>query len=218
YVRAERVGPFSFRSTDIGVVHDLMIHDLDLVADLVRSDVRRVEAFGVGLMGEHEDSVQARLVFENGCIADLTASRLSPVARRQMQVWSSSGTVTVDFTSREVTAYQPSDALLYGPSPVQRSRQPGADVEQLKRDVFGHFLRIEQPAVPATDALTAELIHFVECVRQGSQPLVGGEEALRAMTLADAVLSSVAAHEWDGSAEGAIGPFARSAATRKRAG
>ncbi|OYW20849.1 MAG: hypothetical protein B7Z55_06695 [Planctomycetales bacterium 12-60-4] len=80
YIRAERTSTFTFRSTDIGVVLDLMIHDLDLVLSLANSPIRSVEALGIGVMGDHEDAVQARLVFENGCVADLTASRISPTA------------------------------------------------------------------------------------------------------------------------------------------
>lgn len=218
YIRAERVSPFTFRSTDIGVVLDLMIHDIDLILSLVRSPVVRTEAFGISVMGEHEDAVQARLVFQNGCIADLTASRISPTAARTMQVWSANGCVTVDLQSRSVTGYSPSETLQYGTSPVERARQPGADVEQLKRDVFGTFLKAEQPAVPAADALTAELASFVECVTTGKRPHVGGAEGLQAMLVADGVLQSVATHPWDGRADGAIGPHATSSSLHKRAG
>jgi predicted dehydrogenase len=140
YIRAERLSPYAFRSTDIGVVHDLMIHDLDLVLDLVGAPIVSAEAFGVCVVGGHEDSVQARLRFENGCIADLTANRVNPTPRRAMQVWSSKGVVNVDFTSREVVAHCPSETLLYGSTPLERSRQPGADIEQLKREIFGTYI------------------------------------------------------------------------------
>ncbi|MEX2287704.1 MAG: Gfo/Idh/MocA family oxidoreductase [Planctomycetaceae bacterium] len=216
YIRAERVSPYAFRSTDIGAVHDLMIHDLDLVLDLVAAPVRSVEAFGISILGENEDSVQARVTFENGCIADLTANRVNPKSSRTMQIWSAEGTVTVDFTSREVVAYRPSEALLYGMSPLQRARQPGADVERLKSEIFGTFLKVERPAVPQTDALTAELESFVDCVRNERRPLVDGQTALRAMQLADQILASVHSHQWEGHAGGAIGPFARPRQAIKR--
>lgn len=217
YIRAERVSPYTFRSTDIGVVHDLMIHDIDLVLSLVPSPVRRVEAFGMGLMGGHEDAVQARLCFQNGCIADLTASRICPAASRKMQVWSASGCVTVDLHQREVVRYAPSATLLHGPSPLERSRQPGADIEQLKSQVFGNFIQVEQCAVPMGDALTAELNSFLDCVEQGRTPQVDGRVALQAMTVADQILGSVACHRWDGTAVGAIGPNVVSAPLQRRA-
>ncbi|MBW3540497.1 MAG: Gfo/Idh/MocA family oxidoreductase [Planctomycetes bacterium] len=84
YIRAERVSPYAFRSTDIGAVHDLMIHDLDLILSLVESPLERVEAFGISVLGGHEDCAQARLVFADGCIADVTANRVCPSAKRTM--------------------------------------------------------------------------------------------------------------------------------------
>ena len=208
YIRAERTSAYSFRSTDIGAVHDLMIHDIDLVLSLVRSPLTGVEAFGVTVIGGHEDAVQARLRFASGCIADLTASRISPAVTRSMQVWSAAGCVTCDMHTREVRHFAPSDRLQYGTSPLELARQPGADIEQLKKDVFGQFVRVETVPVNAAgpDALTCELNEFVDCVRTGRQPHVNGEQGLAAMIVADEVLKSVAAHQWDGHASGASGP------------
>ena len=89
YVTAVRRSGFSFRSTDIGVVLDLMIHDIDLVLSLVRSPLRQVEALGLALFGRHEDVANARLAFENGCVAELSASRASRLPARTMDIWSS---------------------------------------------------------------------------------------------------------------------------------
>lgn len=218
YIRAERLSPYAFRSTDIGVVHDLMIHDLDLILDLVNSPVRRVEAFGVSIIGGHEDSVQARLTFENGCIADLTANRVNPFARRAMLIWSHSGTTHVDFTSREVVRYSPSDALRYGTPLLERASQPGADIEHLKQSIFGTFLEITRPSVAEADALTAELTSFVESVRHNTEPVCDGHQALQAMQVADQILDRVAAHQWDGHADGAVGPFVQTSQPLRKAG
>jgi predicted dehydrogenase len=208
YVRTERVSPFAFRSTDIGVVHDLMIHDLDLVLDLAGSRVARVEAFGVSILGRHEDAANARLTFENGCVAELVVNRVNPFAQRSVQVWGEAGCVTADLTSRQVTRFAPSKRLLAGDSPLERAARPGADIDRLKAELFGTDLAVEQPAVSDADALTAELSHFVECCRTGRAPLVGGPEALAALAAADRVLSSVARHNWDGHAGGLVGPLA----------
>lgn len=197
YIRAERVSPFPFRSTDIGVVHDLLIHDIDLVLDLVRSDVETVQAFGASLMSPLEDMINARLTFRNGCIVDLTASRIHPVARREMQIFSAIGCVNVDFAARTVTNYAPSEHLLFGKSPVELAQQPGADVDQLKEDVFGRFLRVEESDVDAAaDALTDELSEFVSCIRTGRRPSCDGSKALAALEVADRVLDTAAAHQW----------------------
>ncbi|MBQ15511.1 MAG: oxidoreductase [Planctomycetaceae bacterium] len=208
YLRAERFSPFAFRSMDIGVVHDLMIHDLDLVLALVNSPLEEVSAFGIGLMGGHEDMVNARLRFANGCIADLIASRVHPEPRRSLVAWSASGCVQVDLHSRELTSYCPSEALLLGKSPTQQANEPGADIEELKQQVFGEFIQVDTPDISDADALTAELEHFIDCVTTGKPPLVGGLEAIRAMAAADQVLSSVATHQWEGRPNGAQGPLA----------
>ncbi len=200
YIRTERTSGYTFRSTDIGVVHDLMIHDIDLVLSLVRSPLHSVEAFGTTVMGGHEDVAQARLRFENGCVADLTASRISPTVARSLQAWSANGCVTCDMHTREVKRFAPSDELRLGTPPLDLARQPGADIEQLKRDVFGRFVSVESHAINASspDALMQELIEFVECARSGRSPLVDGEQALQAMFVAEAVLRSLAAHDWMG--------------------
>ncbi len=207
YIRSERVSPYSFRSIDIGVVHDLMIHDIDLILDLVKSPVKNVEAFGLSVMGENEDNAQARLTFENGCLADLTASRINPTAHRTMMIWSLDSAVQVDFNSREVVSYRPTEKLLYGTPPLDRFRS-GVDVNELKEEVFGSYLKVETNEPSKQDALTAELQSFVDCVEKGEKPLAGGAEALAAMEVADRVLNCIALHEWNGNAAGPVGPFA----------
>lgn len=218
YIFAERLSPFSFRSTDIGVIHDLMIHDIDLILSLVKSPVIAAEGFGVGLMGKLEDSVRARIRFQNGCIADLVANRVNPTAKRAMEIWSLSGRTLVDFTSREVVHYRPSETLLHGTSPVERAAQPGADIDQLKRDVFGTFLNVITPPVSKDDALTAELVSFTEAIKHNRQPECDGEAALQAMEVAERILESVNSHRWDGHADGLTGPHFRLAKERKRVG
>jgi len=209
YLQIQRLSPFAFRSTDIGVVHDLMIHDLELALALVESPIRNVSALGISLMGGHEDCVQARIEFTNGCIADISASRVHPEPRRVLTSWSASGCVHVDLHTRQLKSFRPSQALLSGPSPLELAAVPGADIDALKQSVFGELISVREPEISDSDALTGELQHFVDCVKHGRAPLVGGPEALRAMVAADQVLASVNAHLWDGHAAGAKGPNAR---------
>ena len=196
YIRIERFGPFSFRSTDIGVVHDLMIHDIDLVLDLVGSPVADVQAFGTSILGEHEDCVQARLTFSNGSVADLAANRVSPVVRRQMQVWGPGGCVQIDLATREVVHYGRSSVSQFGAGPLERAREPGADIEQLKTEIFGTFIEVHRPTVTPCDQLTEELRAFTHCVATRQTPRVSGEAALEAMLVARRILDRVAAAPW----------------------
>jgi len=210
YIRAERLSPYAYRSIDVSVVHDLMIHDIDLVLSLTQSSVRSVSALGMCVMGGFADIVQAHLVLENGCVVDLTANRVNPTPQRTMQVMSATGSVSVDFTSREVQHIRPTETLLYGTSPWERARQPDADILKLKEDVFTRFLKVDSPRVPDNDALTAELESFVDCVLENRKPVVDGIQATAAMKVAEQILESVESHQWDGHAAGPVGPHAQS--------
>lgn len=215
YIRSERYSPYAFRSTDIGVVLDVMIHDIDLVLSLVQEAPQRVEAFGVSILGEHEDCVQARLTFPGGCIADLSANRVSPAVRRDMQVWSADGCAHLDFAARETVLYAPSPTLRYGVSPLERAREPGTNLEQLRSEVFGTYIKLHRPTVVPRDQLTEELTAFVDCIQQGRAPLVGGAQAVEAMAAAEWILDQVAAHRWE---PGSVGPFPQISSARKLAG
>ena len=114
YIASERLSSYTFRSTDIGVVLDLMIHDLDLVLSLVPTPVRSVAAVGVSVFGGHEDIANARVEFEDGCVANLSASRASYVAARKMRLWGPEGYATIDFAAKQGTLVRPSEQLRQG--------------------------------------------------------------------------------------------------------
>jgi predicted dehydrogenase len=206
-IEAERHGPFTGRSTDIGAVLDLMIHDLDLILSLVRSPVAEVYALGAQVFGGHEDIVNARLTFENGCVASVTASRISPRPKRKLRVWAPEGYAGIDFVEKRLTLVQPSDEVRrHGLSHLQLDP---ARREQLKQEVFGkHMETLELDCIRDHDQLTAELRHFVGCVKTGRTPRVTGEDGRDALALADQILASVQRHPWNGTIDGPIGPKA----------
>jgi len=206
YIRAERYSNYAFRSTDIGVVHDLMIHDIELTQSLAQSEFVSVEAFGVSLVGGHEDAVQARVRFANGCIADLSANRVSPSATRTIQVWSAAGCVSADLHTRKLTSFGAGPDLRAGQLPYELGREPGADINQLKSEMFTRFIQTDSPTIEAADALTLELRSFIESVRTQTTPLVDGVAGLKAVELAEAILKSVRTHRWNGQASDLQGP------------
>ena len=112
YIEATRTSGYSFRSTDIGVVLDMMIHDLDVVLALANSSVTDVQALGISVLGGHEDMATARLTFGSGCVAQLTASRVSPQQRRTMSIFTSRGSASIDFASHEATLIKPREDVL----------------------------------------------------------------------------------------------------------
>jgi predicted dehydrogenase len=206
YIEATRAGGFSGRSTDIGVVLDLMIHDLDLVLALVRSPVKQVEALGVSILGQHEDVAHARLVFDNGCVATLNASRVSYQAARSMQVWTASSFAALDFATRKATLVRPGETVQAGGMQVESL--PPTELAAIKEQLFSVHLPRQQFEAEPVDAITAELVDFVDSIRQGRTPRVSGEQARDALAVAERILAKIDAHQWDGHLGGRIGPHA----------
>jgi len=199
FVAAERLGTYTFRSTDIGVV-------LDLLLSLVAAPVRSVAAVGVSLFGVHEDVANARIEFLDGCVANLTASRASFQAVRKMRLYGPEGYATLDFAARQATILRPSDRLRRGELAADLE---GLDVSQpsaVRDRLFGKILRVDKVQAEGREPLALELEDFVHAIRTGGRPRVGGEDALRAVRLADQILRKIREHQWEGSPDGPIGP------------
>jgi predicted dehydrogenase len=198
FITCERLGSFSGRSTDIGAVLDLMIHDLDLLLALVPAPVRSVEALGLSVLGDHEDVAHARVVFENGCVANLSASRVSAAPVRRMQVWAAEGFASVDFARKHVTLVQPSEELRA--RRLDPRRLDAAGLARLKAELHERHLRPLELDCQGGDQLTCELQDFLHCARTGDRPRVSGEEGRDALALATRVLESLRGHAWEGDA------------------
>lgn len=208
YIDAERLGTYTFRSTDIGAVLDLMIHDIDLILSLVGLPVVDVTALGTPVFGGHEDLAQARIEFEDGCIADIAASRASYQPSRRMRLWGADGYASIDFAAREATLVRPSESLRRGDlnlSDVDLSRP-----DAVRDHLFGQVLMVDhlRPAAPA-DQLTAELTDFVEAVRLGRAPRVPGSQALDALRVADQILVGLRSYRLDAGSEVPNAPHLR---------
>lgn len=204
FIAAERQGTYTFRSTDIGVVFDLMIHDLDLILSMVSSPVRSVAAVGLSVFGPHEDVADARIEFEDGTVATVTVSRVSYQAVRKMRLWGPDGYISLDFAVKQGTVVRPSDALRQGVVETD-----GLDLTQPRAvhdHLFGTIFRVDQVQGEGREPLALELEDFVQAVRTGSRPRVSGVDALRAVRLADQVLQNLNNHCWEGAADGPTGP------------
>jgi predicted dehydrogenase len=204
FIEAVRASGFTFRSMDVGVVSDLMIHDIDVVLSLVGSPVRSVEALGVSLLGGHEDVAHARLEFESGCVANLSASRVSYEPARRMQIWSPRAYASVDFGARTTTLVRPSEAVLRGE--FHAHRLTSEQVEHYKTHLAEEHLPREQQTFDAVDALGLELQDFVDSVLSARQPRVTGEAGRDALAVAEQILLSMAHHAWGPAAQPAAGP------------
>ena len=156
FIEAHRLSPFPNRSIDIGVVLDLMIHDIEIVLNLVRSPLASVDAVGVPVLTRREDIANARLRFENGCVANLTASRISPERLRKLRVFQGDAYLSLDYQAQEGKIY--------------------------RRD--GMAIVCEDVVVEKDEPLKLDLAAFADCARHGLRPRVGGREAAAALDLA----------------------------------
>lgn len=200
FIEAVRSSGFTFRSTDVGVVLDLMIHDIELALALVRSPVTRVQAMGLSVLGGHEDVAHARIEFASGCVAVLNASRVSYQPARLMQVWSDRAFAAIDFNARQTSVVAPSETL----------RLRRFDVDRLTPDEVAYYRdHLMDEHLPRTvrdfaavDALALEIDDFLSSIRQSRQPRVDGQQASEAVAVAAMVLDSIEGHRWNDTAAG----------------
>ncbi|MHC4952503.1 MAG: Gfo/Idh/MocA family oxidoreductase [Planctomycetota bacterium] len=191
FIECHRLNPFSFRATDVGVVLDLMIHDLDVILHFVGSRVARVDAVGVGILSKNEDIANVRLTFENGAVANVTASRVAVQTMRKIRVFSPDSYISLDYERREGVIYRKSPKLTL--DVVQKITEDPASLADLRgqESVFGDLLHQETIPLQERDALEMELANFVEAVRTHGQPAVTGDHGLEVVRIAHAILEEI---------------------------
>jgi predicted dehydrogenase len=203
YIDVSRNAPYTCRSVDVGVVLDLMIHDLDLVLAITKSEIVAVEALGSSVFGPNEDWAQARLTFQNGCVANLTASRVSPTVQRSLSAHWEGGSANIDFAAKKANVISHVPVL---DEHIDVLRASPAEQTQIKERLFQDYLPLRELPVNDSNAILEEQRDFVSSIREFHQPQVSGRDGLRALDAAERILTSLAAHQWDGSSNGRIGP------------
>lgn len=206
YVEAVRAGPFTFRSTDVGVVLDLMIHDIDLLLSLLGSSVRKVDALGLSVLGGNEDLANARLHFSCGCVATLSACRISHLAVRQMHLWSLEGFAAVDFAARTAELVRPSRALRERRFDI-RALAP-EQTDYYRNHLADEHLPRERLQFAPVDALAEQMREFLNSVRGRCTPRADGRAACQALAVAERILACIDRHAWDNLPDGRVGPMA----------
>lgn len=193
YVEAVRASRFPGRCLDVGVVMDLMIHDIDLVLSLTDAPVRLVTASGLAVVSDHEDLAEARVEFECGLVANLKASRVSPTPARHMQVFGSGGFADIDFSGPTLTTVSPSDSL------SDRSFDLTSEADNPLKyadQLFDDHLGIQTHELESRNAILDELHDFVISIHSGISPTVDGLAGARAVNVADQILKSIAKRQW----------------------
>lgn len=171
FIECQRLSPFRERGTDVNVVLDLMIHDIDLLQMIVGSPVAALDAIGTPVFSTEVDIANARLRFENGCVANVTASRVSLKTERKLRVFCDDAYLSVDLQQKILTV-------------IRKRAGPGAEPPALP-------VQIEEQSFEQGDALLAEIRAFLAAARGEHAPVVSGEDGLRALTTAVAITARV---------------------------
>ncbi|NIM22230.1 MAG: Gfo/Idh/MocA family oxidoreductase, partial [Candidatus Latescibacteria bacterium] len=164
FVECHRLAPFVERGTDVDVVLDLMIHDIDVIASLVSSSVQRVEAVGVPVLTDKPDIANARITFSNGCIANVTSSRVSMKRERKIRFFQPDAYISIDYDQRRAQIF--------------RKPPKGGEWQDIRAEII---------EIKDGDALADEIDSFLESVQRRSRPLVSGEEGLKALEIASTI-------------------------------
>ncbi len=163
FIECDRLGPFSPRVANIGVVIDLMIHDIDIVLSLVQSPIRSIDAVGLKILTQHEDIANARIRFDSGAVANLTASRVTPETLRKIRIFQEGAYLSLDYVKQELKVYRKN----------------------------GDQISCENYPIQKEEPIKKELASFIQCIQNGSKPVVSGEEARSALAVALEVVRQI---------------------------
>ncbi len=193
FIETHRISPFTFRSADIGVVFDMMIHDIDIVLSLTRRKIVAVEAVGVAVLGKNEDIANARLTFDDGCVANLTASRLALKTERKIRVFSSQAYISLDYQKKSGIAIK-KDANI---DILNIAREKGLEnLAQLAGSDYSKLVKVEPLMITDEEPLKAEIVDFINAVRDNTQPQVPVSEGVTAVETAERIVASIDKHNW----------------------
>ncbi len=166
FIESQRLSPFKARGTDVNVVLDLMIHDIDIILSIVKSDIESIQASGMSVLSDDIDIANARITFTNGCVANVTASRVSTKSERKLRLFQGNAYFSADLGIHELKVYTRENS-----------------------EINAQSFNFEK-----SDALLAEITHFLDCIANDTQPLVSGTDGLRALHTANQIANTIQLH------------------------
>lgn len=184
FIQTDRLAQFNPRGTDVAVVLDLMIHDIDVILSLIKSEVEHVEASGVAVVSDNIDIANARIQFENGAVANVTASRISQKKMRKMRIFQKDNYIALDFITGVSEVYR----LLPVKQSIENSSISFGEIgigDKKKRLIY------EQPEVKEINALSYELQLFINSILHNEKPVVSGEDGLKALKVAQMIIKKI---------------------------
>ncbi len=183
FIETHRLAQFNPRGTDVSVVLDLMIHDLDIILSVVKSEIKRISASGVAVVSETHDIVNARIEFNNGCVANLTASRISLKNMRKTRFFQKDNYISIDFLNKKLDMMKLED-LIGEAAPLDVVFELGNGKKTKK-------IHFDQPEIENTNAIKEELFSFYHAITQNQTPIVSIEDGLRALEVAIQILDKL---------------------------
>ena len=181
YITAERLAPYQIRGTEVGVVLDLMIHDIGIVLALVKSPIARIDSIGINVLSKTEDIANARIQFENGCVANLSASRMSLRKAREIRIFQDNAYLSLDFMNQSGHLVRKSDIIAFGLK-MKVGLVKAGDASSVP---------VHQIPIEKGEPLALELAHFVESVERRTQPKVGAALGRSALEVAIAITDQI---------------------------
>ena len=181
FIETHRLAPYNPRGTDVSVVLDLMIHDIDIVLSVVKSNIKRVAANGVSVVSDNPDIANARIEFDNGCVANLTASRISQQAMRKTRMFQRNAYIAIDLLKKNVEIIHQNET-----HHTDRFQQFDLGTDGVSKPFY-----IERPAVPESNAIEQELRSFARAIHTGNAPEVTIEDGFRSMELAVQIMDKL---------------------------
>jgi predicted dehydrogenase len=191
FIESHRMAQFNPRGTDVAVILDLMIHDIDLILSMVKSRIIGIEAAGVPVIAQSEDICNARLTFENGCVANITASRISARSLRKMRLFQRDCYISLDFLQKSVEVYKLVNADQVGMDEKEKKTVVG----NIPVEKAGKTIVYERPKISDQDMLTSEIRSFLQAVGNRTTPKVTGEDGKKALQVALQIMHKAEEHK-----------------------
>jgi predicted dehydrogenase len=182
FIESHRLAEYNPRGTDVSVIHDLMIHDIDIILNLVRSKVKKIDANGVAIFTNKIDIANARLSFENGCVANITASRISQKKMRKMRIFQSDAYISVDFLKNTSEVFKMNE---------KGGINLGLSLGEINKDGKIYSLFYNQPKPKQINAMKYELMSFFDCIRKKVQPEVTLKDGVQALEVATEIINEI---------------------------
>ncbi|MCX6147546.1 MAG: Gfo/Idh/MocA family oxidoreductase [Candidatus Kapabacteria bacterium] len=183
FIEAHRLSQFKPRATDVSVIHDLMIHDIDIVLSLIKSPIKQIDANGVAVLTENPDICNARLTFENGAVANLTASRISATQMRKMRIFQKEAYISIDFAKPNLEIFR----ILDEGNLPQDSLIPATMLGSIEAGLRNKNIFLEKPNLPILNAIDEEQKAFADAINNNTPVPVSGEDAAEALKIAEQI-------------------------------